>query len=483
MNRIARFAGVGLIAAGLLLSPHAISAQPLPPPSPLPLPPQPPEFPLLPDLPPLPDLPLLADLPLPADLPMLADLPLPPQPVFALLDAPGVGHSFALFEQSDREKEAARRQREREDRDYEAGTRLLEKSQWQQAADRFATVAALKGSRVDAALYWKAYALDRLGQKAEALTTVTELIKGYPASRWMGDAKALEIQVRQSVGQPVRPEAEADEDIKLLALNALQHTNPEQAIPMLEKILQSAASPRLKERALFVLAQTNSPRARQAITSIAKGAGNPDLQRRAIQYLGTNGTQENRQLLAEIYGASNDVDVKRRILRAFGIAGDRQRVIAAATGESSPELRAEAVRQLGVMGAHDELWQLYQKEGSVDVKKQILQAMFVGGNATRLIELANNERDPELRRTAIRNLGLMSSRQTADALVGLYAKEKDVEVKKAVIQGLFVQGNAEQLVAIARKETDPAMRKELVRRLSTMNSKVATDFLLEILNK
>jgi len=77
----------------------------------------------------------------------------------------------------------------------------------------------------------------------------------------------------------------------------------------------------------------------------------------------------------------------------------------------------------------------------------------------------------------------MGSRQTGDALVNLYAKEKDPEIRKAVIQGLFTQGNAEQLVAIARKETDPEMRKELVRRLSTMNSKVAVDYLLEILNK
>ena len=462
MNRIARFAGVGLIVAGLLMSPRTVAAQPQQSPqSPQQSPPSPPVFALL-------------------DAARHAAGEAESIAHSALLAGMGLGHEFG---QSDREREAARREREREDSNYDAGTRLLEKSQWQQAADRFSSVAALKGSRVDAALYWKAYALDKLGQKAEALATVGELIKGYPSSRWMGDAKALEIQVRQSIGQPVRPEAETDEELKLLALQGLQHSNPEQAIPMIEKILQSASSPRLKERALFVLSQSGSSRARQVIASIAKGAGNPDLQRRAIQYLGTNGTAENRQLLAEIYSATSDIAVKRRILQAFMVAGDRQRVLAAATTESAPEVRSEAVRQLGVMGAHDELWQLSQKESTVDVKKQILQAMFVGGNATRLIELANNERDPELRRTAIRNLGLMSSRQTADALVSLYAKEKDVDVKKAVVHGLFVQSNAEQLVAIARKETDPVMRKDIVRRLSTMSSKVATDYLLEILNK
>jgi hypothetical protein len=379
------------------------------------------------------------------------------------------------------EKDA--RAREREDNMYERAQRLLEESRWQQAADSFASLAALKGARADAALYWKAYSLDKFGQKAEALSTVAELIKGYPASRWMSDAKALEIQVRQSVGQPMRPEAEADEELKLLAIQGLQHSDPEQAIPMLEKILQGTASPKLKERALFVLAQANSVRARQVIANVAKGAGNPDLQRRAINYLGVHGSRENRDILAEIYAASNDVDVKRRILRSFGVAGDRARVVAAATNERSPELRSEAVRQLGVMRAHDDLWQLYQKESSVEIRKQIMQAMFTGGNAARLLELASNEQDPELRRYAIRNLGVMRSSQTGDALVGLYAKEKDVEVKKAIVSGLFTQNNAEQLVAIARKETDPAMRKEIVRRLSTMKNKVALDYLLEILNK
>ena len=83
----------------------------------------------------------------------------------------------------------------------------MEEARWQRAVEQFTVVADAKGSRADAALYWKAYALDKLGQKAEALATAAELIKVYPSSKWMGDIKALEIQVRQSVGQPVRPEA------------------------------------------------------------------------------------------------------------------------------------------------------------------------------------------------------------------------------------------------------------------------------------
>ena len=60
------------------------------------------------------------------------------------------------------------------------------------------------------------------------------------------------------------PEVQADEELKLFAIQGLQHQDPEQAIPMLEKLLQGTSSPRLKERTLFVLAQSNAPRARRS---------------------------------------------------------------------------------------------------------------------------------------------------------------------------------------------------------------------------
>jgi hypothetical protein len=379
------------------------------------------------------------------------------------------------------EREAARSQRA--DDAYDSGQDALEEGRWQRALEQFARVIEGNGPRADAAMYWRAYALDRLGQKADALAAAAELIKRYPSSKWLADAKALELQVRQSAGQPVSPDAAGDEELKLLALQGLQHSDPEQAVPMIEKILQGPQSPRMKERALFVLAQSSSPRARQVLANIAKGGGNPDLQRKAIQYLGVHGGRENRELLAQIYDSSQDVDIKRRILRSFGISGDRGRVLAAATTEKTPELRAEAVQQLGVMGAHDELWALYQKEPDVDLKRRIIQAMFVGGSVDRISELALNEQNVDLRRAAIRNLGLMGSARSGETLTTLFAKEKDPAIKKEIINAFFLQGNATQLVAIARKETDPVMRKELVSRLSQMRSKVALDYLMEILQK
>ena len=67
-------------------------------------------------------------------------------------------------------------------------------------------------------------------------------------------------------------------------------------------------------------------------------------------------------VLNSLYVDASDLEVKRQVLRAFMMAGDRQRVLNVALTEKAPELRTEAVHQLGVLGAQDELWQMYQKE-------------------------------------------------------------------------------------------------------------------------
>jgi HEAT repeat protein len=383
---------------------------------------------------------------------------------------------------AERTRDNAQRGRDREVSQYDAGQSSLDAGKWDNAIQHFDEVIGLKGAKADGALYWKAYAQNKLGQRPEALSTIGTLTKDYPKSRYLSDAKALEVEVRSRSGGGVDPAQERDEDLKLLALQSLQNADAEQAVPMLQKVLQGTGSPRLKARALFVLAQSNSQKARDVLISVAKGGSNPDLQMNAIKYLGVHGGRENRAALAEIYGSTSDVDIKKRILSSFMVAGDKERVLSAAQSEQNPELRAEAVRQLGVMGAHDELWTLYQKESSVDVKKQIIRAMFTGGSASRLIELAKTEQNPELRLLAVRNLGIMGSRQTSDALVEIYGSSKDAEIRKAVINSLFIQNNAEGLVALARKESDPAMKKEMVQKLGLMHSKVATDYMLEILN-
>ena len=80
--------------------------------------------------------------------------------------------------------------------------------------------------------------------------------------------------------------------------------------------------------------------------------------------------------------------------------------------------------------------------------------MFAGGNPEKLLELAQKEKDPGLRLKAVELLGPMGSEKTGAGLSALYDNEKDRDIRKKIIESLFVQGNAKALVAIAKTEKD-----------------------------
>jgi HEAT repeat protein len=365
---------------------------------------------------------------------------------------------------------------------YDRARDLIEEGKFERALGDLDRLIELKSNRTDAALYWKAYSLAKLGRKADALSATADLQQKFKDSRWVKDAKALEVEVRQSSGQAVTPESQNDEELKLMALRALMNSDPDRAMPIIEQMLAGPNSPKVKDRALFVLSQSNSSRAREIIANVAKGGSNPDLQLRAIKYLGIMGGNDNRQILADVYRASNDSAVKRAIIRSFMVSGDRTRLLGLAKGETNADLRGDAVQQLGVMGAHAELAELYSTETSVDVKKRIIQAMFVGGSADKLMELAKSEKDPTLRRSAVRNLGLMGASRTGDAIKAIYQSDTSPEIRKEAINALFLQNNGRILVELARAEKDPAMKKEMVSKMSIMGkSKEVTDYLLELL--
>ena len=380
--------------------------------------------------------------------------------------------------------QSASASRDRENASYERGRSALDRRNWEDAIMRFSDVAEMKGARADAALYWKAYAQSRAGKSAEAQSTISALRSGYGQSRYLSDANALEVELKRGGGQQVSPEAQQDEDLKLLAIQGLQHSAPEQAIPLLEKILASANGPRVKERALYVLALSNSARAREILLGIAKGGGNPDLQRKAIDYLATHTGGEGRAMLEDIYRTTNDQDVRMRVLRAYMTNGDRPRLLNAARSEQNPELRLAAIRYLGSSGGTTELAELYERETSTDIRVQIVRSLGAAGAVDRLQQIARTEKDPDVRMQVIRAFGSAGRERTGTTLRDMYASETTPEGKRAIVSALHSQNDADGLVAIARRESDPKLKEDLVRRLSTMTkSKVALEYLMELLNK
>lgn len=382
----------------------------------------------------------------------------------------------------------------RADQAYAEGQKAMDNGAWSQAVDKFTEVIRLK-SRIDAAMYWKAYSLNKSGRTQEALDTTSALRKQFPASNWAKEAAKLEIEIRG----PKRVAGHEDDndendndsdndgddqDTKLIALNALAQSDDPRAIPMLEKFLSTTQSPKLRERALFVLAQSDDPKASTLINRIAKGEIYPELQLKAIHQIGiVNADEKNMQTLAQIYATTANYDVKRTILHTFGVSGETDKLMQAARTEKDPKLQRDAIHGLGISGAQKELRQLYKELPGEEAKAAVLDAFIVSGDSEGFQMIAATETNPNLRRKAIRGIGISGGKGSGATLQKIYQQNNDAETKKAALEALFISDDAQALIALAKSEKDPAMRKSIVQKLSVMGNKDANDYLIEILNK
>jgi HEAT repeat protein len=371
---------------------------------------------------------------------------------------------------------------EREEELYNDGVDEIDDAKWEKASEKFDQVIEMHGKHADGAISWKAYAENKQGHHSEALTLLASLEKEYPSSKWVKEGKVMQIEIHQPGANTSLSEGQGDCELKLYAVNALQQADPEKAIPILQKMLHGSDCPKIASQALFVLAESGSPEAIKVIGDIAMGNSNPELQHKAIQDLGLFSGSRGRDTLLQIYTSSNDITIKKQVLNAFMLSGARSQLLSAAKSEKNPDLRAEAIKQMGLMGAKEDIWQLYQSEQDVQVKKHILQALWLSGDSERVGQLAINEKDHSLRLQAINDLGLMG-RSSEPILKQIYASDPDLEVRRKVINAMFLAGDSRGLVDLARKETDPTLKKAIVSQLSLMGDKDAMDYLMEILNK
>ena len=365
---------------------------------------------------------------------------------------------------------------------YSSCLSAVSQRKYEEAVVRCDQAIQQKGTRTDAALYWKAYSLYRVRKNDDALATIAQLRKEYPQSRYLQDAKVLENDVRR-----VDPTTLPDDELKLLAIQAMQHQEPEKAIAALEGVLNATNTLSVKKNALYVLAQNTQPRARQIILNYAKGQGNPDLQLEAIRYLRM--TSKDRQATAaelrQIYESTPDIAVRRSIISAYTETWDRQSLVTIASNQGTPTaLRTQAVSGLANVAAPTELWSLYTKETDKDLKLHMVSAFGSMQAFDQLVQIVKTEKDPAVRARAVRALGNLKTEQTGKILADLYNTEQDVETRKAVISAFSGQNNVDGLIAIARKETNRELRLAIVERLSAMaqrGSKPAADYLMEII--
>jgi HEAT repeats/Tetratricopeptide repeat len=250
---------------------------------------------------------------------------------------------------------------------YTTGTRAMDENRWQDAVSAFDKVINEKGKRIDAALYWKAYSLIKLGKTQLAIATCDQLHSQFADSPWNKDCNAISVNVQvdpkimtadqTSIYVKIRPDIGgdggvargSDEDLKMLALNSLLNRDPATALPLLRGILSGNQPISVKKHALFVLAQSKSPEAEGMLRDAALGKLDPQLQGQAIQTMAVFQGKRANNTLAEIYRTTTDPKIKSSIISAMFITKDAPRMVEMARSEKDLELKRRIVSELALM--------------------------------------------------------------------------------------------------------------------------------------
>src|SRR5215208_991367 len=98
---------------------------------------------------------------------------------------------------------------------FRQGRDLIEREDWGAAAAKFEGYVSQypKSKEADAALYWLAYALKKQRKFQDAEATLERLVREFPRSTWVDDARAMQVEIAPQTGKRVDTEGLVDDEM------------------------------------------------------------------------------------------------------------------------------------------------------------------------------------------------------------------------------------------------------------------------------
>jgi hypothetical protein len=349
---------------------------------------------------------------------------------------------------------------------YQDGQASLDRLQWQKALNSFQSMSA-GNAQAEGALYWKAFALYKLGQKKEALAAVAELRKTFPESGWLPDAETLAAAIQQNAGEGAATKKEPTAEERQRALEERVHEDPGHALAILRAAAFGMDLPGVRLKALYFLSRDNSQEAREIEIQVARGATNPALQSYAISLLG----KTDPQAIFNLYQPA-DKSVKSFILAVLKTNRETDRLMKIAAAETSDDLRYQALTALVEVGSEAQVKQALQAEKAEDVK------MLVETHLASLHKWVDEQlvalrtaKDPQERRVGAIGLTRGGDESTDRALIAAYSAEKDPEVKGAIVFALSERKDFSALKTMERSETNAGLKLRIGMALENVPTK------------
>lgn len=207
-----------------------------------------------------------------------------------------------------------------------------------------------------------------------------------------------------------------DKETREQAVFWLSQVNSEKAVPLLEQILKSSTDEAMQDKALFALSQKSADNAQQALRDYAsRDDVSEHLREQAIFWLGQRHSDNNAKFLRDLFAKTTNNAAKDKII--FSISqtrndgNDQWLLDQAVNTKNSMEIRKQALFWAGQTGSVDmaRLGALYDKATETEFKNQVIFVLSQRSKSPeavdKLIDIAKNEKDRELRKQAIFWLG------------------------------------------------------------------------------
>jgi len=246
------------------------------------------------------------------------------------------------------------------------------------------------------------------------------------------------------------------------------HATNEESLNYLKAIIDSNAPEmnRMSDRAAFAIALHDDTRVESILTELIKKPVTDSIRSRAIFWLGyTPESQAKNTFLADIVR----------------------------NPQESSEARQQAMSALGMSRAATTLPLLenfYETMTSGDLKRRALSGIARNDNrdgaATFLIRVAENEKELELRRSAISSLGRVAGEKSLGALTNLMDADPETEIQKQAVTAIGRRSKDEAipiLIRAARSHPKMAVRQQAIRMLGQTGDERAVALFRELLGK
>ena len=325
---------------------------------------------------------------------------------------------------------------------------LITDGQWAKAQDKFSDYVSSypNEKNLDAALYWLAYAQQKLAKYDDCRTTLLRLMEKYPTSSWRNDARILLAQVPGTYLVPTR------------SYNATTVQGAVAATPPADATIVYAPADSLAPVAVAVPGQgigfgygsgTGIGGSAWVLDDLGGPTSDDDpCEFKIVVLQALFQTDLQRGIVAATDwlkpGSTQTVRCKSAALTLLGRHGGKAVtpvILGVARSEPDLKLRARAIATLGATNDDtvvDALRDFALNSQDNDIIEASLYALskHTGDRAIAVLaDIATSGRSIAQRKLAISSISVRPGEPAVDALFRIYDAAQDLEIRKAVVSG------------------------------------------------